>query len=480
MMAMVARRRIARTAKFAGALGLAVVVAHGVVSARTLWSPARTETAVASQQVRDRSALPAASQAEEWGPPVEGVQLRLGLVPNGAPYLPGDLPLFQVQLRNRGTSPVSYQSEAIIFGELEIDGAWYGEVHVGSCCSAVRDVAAGADSDVSSMRVIASNTFQLKSPTPLVLTPGSHVVRVRTVARQFFDIHTSTRSGLVLLSNPVSFNVPALSAAAERDALVRQASAGGAAGMAAARALVEKYPDAAVEAIRAAVVATADAGMRSEYVGVAGLLSGDSVVPFLQSQLTPDAGLFSQVRAAEALLARRRRDWLPPLLDAWRSHQGLPGTTPELDAMAQLIAFLGGSGIPEAIDALARNSQAGVDVRLAVVETFLPPTARAKTQSSKGPSVSVISRSAMDTLPGGPAGAAIARLLGAALDDQGQRVGLSATFDNMSYEDPRVCDMAAFVFATRWPDRYRFTWPATLAERDAQIDAIRRARSSVG
>jgi hypothetical protein len=78
--------------------------------------------------------------------------------------------------------------------------------------------------------------------------------------------------------------------------------------------------------------------------------------------------------------------------------------------------------------------------------------------------------------PGGPAGAAVERLLGVALDDRGQRVGLKGTYDDVSYADPRVCDTAAFVLSRRWPQQNRFTWPASLAERDAQIAVIRTAR----
>jgi hypothetical protein len=419
-----------------------------------------------------------AAQDQQWGPPVDGVQLRLALSPNGSPYLPSDLPLFEVQLRNRGVEPVSYQIEAIVFGELEIDGIRYREAHVGSCCSAPQPVAAGTDSDVSPMRVIRTQTFQLNS-TPagtLVLTPGAHVMRVTSVAGQYYDIHTATRRSLVLTSNSVTFNMPALSAAAERQALIAQASSGGTRGLPAARTLIAKYPDAAVEAVRQAVAATSDAGLRGEYVRLAGIIPGDAVVPFLQRQVLPDAGLFSQVQAAVALLVRGRSDWLAPLLDAWRDHQQLGTTTSELDAQAQLIAFLAGSGDADAVDALGRIEEAPVDVRLAVVEAFLPPAAQAKSRSGKGPSVSMMSRPGAATLPGGAAGVAIDRLLSAALDDRSQRIGVSAKFDDLSYEDPRVCDMAAFVFATRWPDRFRFTWPATLVERDAQIEVIRRAR----
>ena len=328
------------------------------------------------------------------------------------------------------------------------------------------------------MRVIRTQTFQLNA-TPartLILTPGVHVMRVRSVAGQNYDIHTATRRGLVLTSNSVNFNMPALSPAAERLALIDQASSGGTRGLPAARTLIAKYPDAAVEAVRQAVAATADAALRSEYVRLAGITPGDAVVPFLQRQLLPDAGLHSQVQAAVALFARGRSDWLAPLLDAWREHQQLGTTTSELDAQAQLITFLAGSGDADAVDALGRDEDAPVDVRLAVVEAFLPPAAQPKNRSGKGPSVSVMSRPGAATLPEGPAGAAIDRLLGAALDDRGQRIGLSAKLDDVSYEDPRVCDMAAFVFATRWPNKFQFTWPATLAERDAQIEVIRRAR----
>ena len=224
----------------------------------------------------------AAARDQQWGPPVDGVQLRLALSPDGSPYLPSDLPLFEVQLRNRGLEPVSYQVEAIVFGELEIDGVRYRGIHAGSCCSAPRAVAAGTDSDVSTLRVIRTQTFQLNS-TPagtLVLTPGVHVIRVTSVAGQYYDIHTATGRALVLTSNSVNFNMPVLSPAAERQALIDQASSGGTRGLPAARTLIAKYPDAAVEAVRQAVAATSDAGLRGEYVRLAGTIPGDAVSTF--------------------------------------------------------------------------------------------------------------------------------------------------------------------------------------------------------
>ncbi len=76
-------------------------------------------------------------------------------------------------------------------------------------------------------------------------------------------------------------------------------------------------------------------------------------------------------------------------------------------------------------------------------------------------------------LPGKRAAAAIERLLRAALDDKGQRVGLKGTYDDVSYSDPRVCDMAALVFSQRWPVKYQFHWSENITERDSQIEVIR-------
>jgi hypothetical protein len=77
-------------------------------------------------------------------------------------------------------------------------------------------------------------------------------------------------------------------------------------------------------------------------------------------------------------------------------------------------------------------------------------------------------------LPVGTAGRAIQRLLVAALDDNQTQTGVQGTYDDVSYQEPRVCDMAALVFAKRWPAKYTFHWSANITERDVQIATIRR------
>ena len=107
-------------------VGLAAVIAGVVVLAVTEGRPVVSAEPADGRHHQGALTSPApAAQDQQWGPPVDGVQLRLALSPNGSPYLPSDLPLFEVQLRNRGVEPVSYQVEAIVFGELEIDGVRY-------------------------------------------------------------------------------------------------------------------------------------------------------------------------------------------------------------------------------------------------------------------------------------------------------------------------------------------------------------------
>jgi hypothetical protein len=81
-------------------------------------------------------------------------------------------------------------------------------------------------------------------------------------------------------------------------------------------------------------------------------------------------------------------------------------------------------------------------------------------------------------LPTGAASEAIERALLAALDDLEPRIGLKGSQDDLSCDDPRVCDMAALVLSRRWPQRHRFSGSAAVEERDNQIAAVRRAFTS--
>ncbi|MEP6667534.1 MAG: hypothetical protein ABJF10_00190 [Chthoniobacter sp.] len=264
----------------------------------------------------------------------------------------------------------------------------------------------------------------------------------------------------------------------EKEVLIKAAATGDQAGCAAARKLVEKYPDAAIDAIEAGIRASTREGYRGEFVEVAGKLPGDMPLAFLKSKLAPSNGLYSQVHAAEALFkGGHPKEAVPAMIEAWRKIQPRLSTD-EADAYGEvggLITFLATSGDAKAIEALGRDDQkAPVDVRLAVVQVFLPFP---KNGGGFGLGKTVHAPSSpndyMAALPAGEAGAAIERLLISALDDAERRVGLEGIYNEFSYADPRVCDMAALVLAQRWPQKYQFQWVGTSTDWDVQIARLR-------
>jgi hypothetical protein len=419
--------------------------------------------------------------AVAWGEAVDGVQMRIAVAPNAPPPLPGDLPVFEVQLRNQGSDAITVEPEAMIFGDMEVDGVWYRQIRAGSCCAKSEQLAPGSTSAIRQIRV-DNPLFTTDTPAAEAnIGPGRHTVRVRTFAGPRFSIRKETVGRLSLISNAIVVDIPSLSSAEERRVLVERTAAGDAEGLRAAGRLVAAFPDAAVPAFIRAVDATSDEGRRAAYISLADALPGDLPIAFLMSQMAPDVSLLSQVSAAESLLTRGRLDWVPPLIDVWRRVQQRDpqaSSFHDVDATTQLIALFVRSSDVAAIDALADAADAPIDVRLAIVYTLLPPDNRSGVHGqANGASLAIQARN-IATLPGDAAGRAVERLLVHALDDTAARVGLSITYDGTSYADPRICDMAAFVMATRWPDRYHFTWLTNVRERNAQIAAIRAAHRS--
>jgi hypothetical protein len=258
-------------------------------------------------------------------------------------------------------------------------------------------------------------------------------------------------------------------------------------GLQAADMLVEKYPEAALGAIEAAVRAAPNAMMRGAYVEKAASLRGPAVTAFLRAQLAPPAGLPAQLAAANALFGRAEPAGvrvMPVMIDAWRRIQPelrrprlqyadptVPTNEPDaFDSVDGLIDFLATSGDARALVSLDQESRgAPVGVRLAVARVFLPSPWNASgfnVGASNHPSDRA-------TFPGGAAGAAIERLLVSSLDDRERAFGVDVNQDRRTMQDPRVADVAAAALAKRWPATYVFTWTGTSAERDRDIEAIR-------
>jgi hypothetical protein len=127
---------------------------------------------------------------------VDGAQLHLRLSKSALPQLPGELPVLEVQMRNQGTGTVTFVAEAILRPHIEIDGVWYAEIWVGSCCSAPQQIDPNQRSVVFPIRIVQANAFELntKPARQLKVWPGRHSVRVR--ARQAIVSTTSMAPGI--------------------------------------------------------------------------------------------------------------------------------------------------------------------------------------------------------------------------------------------------------------------------------------------
>ncbi|WP_131989197.1 HEAT repeat domain-containing protein [Chthoniobacter flavus] len=306
---------------------------------------------------------------------------------------------------------------------------------------------------------------------------GPHTIRVGEVARHILEFLSGrnlyplkSKDGQ-LVNGTTRHQAEAwwreVNGTGEKQTLIKTASAGRGKGLEAARRLVEKYPDDALPAIEAALKATPEPGYRGEYVEVAGLLPADTPVAFLRAQLTPDHDVYSQVSAAKALFKRGQPEAVPAIIDAWRRIQPrLPSNDDTtLSQAGYIISFLARSGDARAIDALADEAKkAPLPVRYAAVEVFRNGTFNG---GGSGPQVSLYDH--VEKLPAGEAEAAVERLLATALEDKERFFGPAGNLEKVSFADPRICDMAAYVMSHRWPEKYAFQWSASGAECDTQI-----------
>lgn len=328
-------------------------------------------------------------------------------------------------IRNAGKTTVTYSFDALgKESDIEIDGVWHAPGPAGGNFALQSSVAPGGVSEMIRLSLSSSSLERTTNGETVIirnlnLKPGKHSVRVRTPGGSM-GIHDSAHRPIVLVSNAITIEIPDLTPADEKQALIEQASTNSPESVPAAQRLVLKYPDVLRDAI-----------------------------------------------------------------EKWRNTRLLmPSRIPDASDEGNLIMFLAKCGSPRAIDALHDVAQSPVDVRLAVVKAFLPPRTDPDRRKSSyvgagganyAGGVSNMINPEIALLPGGTVGAAIDRLLGAALDDKGQRVGLTGAYDEFSYIDPGVCDIAALVISRRWPQKYHFTWAASPIERDAQITLIRSA-----
>jgi hypothetical protein len=170
-----------------------------------------------------------ASDANAWGDPVEGVQMRVTIPKdvqkNGAggaivcvraPSFVCGPPRVDLQLRNVGTDTVTFNPLALArLSRIEVDGVWYAPAPLFGSGSVTQDLAPGQESTVVPLAV-QNHFFQLDSkgaPSSkrLDLQRGKHSVRVKTYGGSF-GVHGSANKVITVVSNLINFETTVIPA----------------------------------------------------------------------------------------------------------------------------------------------------------------------------------------------------------------------------------------------------------------------------
>lgn len=255
----------------------------------------------------------------------------------------------------------------------------------------------------------------------------------------------------------------------ERQRLIDATAMGGASALRAAPMLIEKYPNDAIAAIKTGIRAPESASYQSQLLEIAARLPGEAPVELMQSMLAGDNRFFARVHASEWLMMHGHPEVIPPMIEAWEKLRPRLDDPHTYDEAGPLIGLLGSSSNARAIEALGKDlSSLPVDVKIAIVQVLLPSDVYGS-RSSEGRSIGPM-RPALDGIKlAGDAIPAVEQLLVSLLGDRERRFSLRGFYGDVSYEDPRICDLAAFALSKRWPEKYPFRWIADVKACDSQI-----------
>jgi hypothetical protein len=222
-----------------------------------------------------------------------------------------------------------------------------------------------------------------------------------------------------------------------------------------ARLLVEKYPALALEAINQGLRNAEDWWVHSELVTAVAWLEGEDPIPLLLSVADSGPYLSSRVAAAVALHRRGRPEGVAAMVQEWLE----PGRTDpdEFYPQAELVEFLATCGSLEAVQALGKDlHERPVDVRYEVISALrsddCADAAQIPDSGCESPQVA----------------AEVEELLIRALDDT-EEYTIVLGWGDVSFYDPRLCDLAGYALSLRWPERYEFDPESSLVELDRQL-----------
>ncbi len=224
-----------------------------------------------------------------------------------------------------------------------------------------------------------------------------------------------------------------------------------------AERLVEKYPEAALQPIAMGLHKAREGWIRCNMIIALGRLKGQGGTVVLKEQLEQGADLETRHAAAVLLWQRGDKDAVHRMILDW---QRLPADDQDKTETDGLIHFLAGCGKVRAINALAANlSRRRVARRASTVLVLNESPYWSWGQNAKLPPLAD-NKARLDQ--------AEQRLLVRELLDTAEYEGFSMGSGNMSFSSPRVCELAGFVLAQKWPNHYKFSNSGTRFDLDQQ------------
>ena len=228
-----------------------------------------------------------------------------------------------------------------------------------------------------------------------------------------------------------------------------------------AQILCERYPEIAVATLIRGVQAATNSWVQAWLVDDLSKFDEPRVTDFLNHEMLNAPFLDERVRAASKLLGRERQKVVPAMIREWENipkHQ-------TSDEAGSLEDFLAKCDSVEAINALGKDlREHPAEMRYSVI-WYVGDTNTWENTNTFSPA----------TLK------AIEEILVTALDDTEQYAGMTGLANMKSVYDPRICDLAGYFLAQRWPDRYVFDFSPALSVRERQrvecLNVWRRAHN---
>ena len=227
--------------------------------------------------------------------------------------------------------------------------------------------------------------------------------------------------------------------------------------------LEKDFPDAVLEPLIDGASKTDQPYIFIDFVRRLGKMSDGRSLAFLRSQFESRANLQERIALAVQLIIRGEKDVVPEIVEEFENLVKLYNANPKdnsNDRAESILSFLVSTGDSKSIAVIEQNfAKLPVNERLEAVESVL---------NYGQPFLTVyVIPDEFRHADGQAFSLAIKRFLHHALADTQRRVGMSMGRNKHNFQDPRICDFAAYALAQRWPLKYKYPVKATLEERES-------------